>query len=129
MQRKRTGSVLIVVVFIVALMSAVVMGILEVNTEEIQLMQNHVEAAQAQAVAEAGLNDALAELRADAAWDTGFSGKSFNGGTYTAVLEGSTITVTGTTAKGFVARLEADLTVSEEGPPHVVRIDALRINE
>jgi len=129
MRRGRTGSVMIVVVFIVALMSALVMGILEINTEEIQLMQNHVAAARAQAVAEAGLNDALAELRADAAWDTGFSGKPFDGGAYTAVLEGSTITVTGTTAEGFSARLEADVTVSADGPPHVVTIDEIRINE
>ena len=131
MRRSRvpSGSVLIIVVFIVALMSAVLIGILEVNTEEVQLMQNHVYVAQAKAVAEAGLNDALAELRADPTWDTGFSDKSFDGGTYTVVAGGSTLTATGVTSQGFVARLEADVTISADGPPHVVTIDGLRINE
>jgi hypothetical protein len=127
--RGPSGSVLIIVVFVVALMSAVVMGILEVNTEEVQLMQNHICVAQAQAVAEAGLNDAFAQLRADPTWVAGFSDKPFDGGSYSVVVSGSTLTATGTTADGFVARLAADVTVAGEGPPHVVTIDGLRINE
>lgn len=129
MRREQTGSVLLTVVFVVALMSVVVMGMLQVNTEEIQLMQNHVYGAQAQAVAEAGLNDALAELRADSAWDAGFAGKPFDGGSYTVVVKGSTLTSTGVTSGGFVAKVEADVSVSTDGPPYVVNIDALRINQ
>ena len=40
----------------------------EKPNKEIQLMQNQVYAAEALATAEAGLNDAFKELRADAAW-------------------------------------------------------------
>ena len=48
-------------VFVVALLSAMVMGMLQINVEEIRIMHNQIRAAEALAVAEAGLNDALAE--------------------------------------------------------------------
>jgi len=128
-QRKQPGSVLLMVVFIMALLAATVMGHLQINTEEIQLMQNHLYAAEALATAEAGLNDVLAQLRAEATWTAGYVDKPFNGGSYTVVVDGSTLTATGVTSRGFVAKVEADVTVSAAGPPHVVRIDVLRINE
>ena len=116
---RRYGSVLVMVVFIVALMAAVVMGILQINTEEIQLMQNHVCAARAEAVA---------QLHSDSSWDTGFADKPFEGGSYTVVANGSTLTATGTTAEGFSARLDVKVTLSSDGPPYGVTIDRLRIN-
>jgi len=125
---KEAGSVLLIVVVLVALLAATVMGHLQVNAEEIQLMQNHVHGAEAMAVAEAGLNDALAQLRADADWHEGFKDKSFGDGAYTVTVGGSTITSTATTSHGFVVRLEADVTTAPDGPPHLIRIDALRIN-
>jgi Tfp pilus assembly protein PilX len=121
------GSVLVMVVFIVALMAAVVMGILQINMEEIQLMRNHVCAAQAQAIAEAGLNDAFAQLRSNSSWDAGFADKPFEGGSYTVVANGSALTATGTTAEGFSARLDVTVTLSSDGPPYGVTIDRLRI--
>ncbi|MBN2130817.1 MAG: hypothetical protein JW741_15045 [Sedimentisphaerales bacterium] len=127
--RNQTGSVLLMVVFILALLAATVMGHLQINTEEIQVMQNHLFAAEALATAEAGLNDALAQLRAEATWTGGYVDKPFNGGSYTVVVTGSTVSATGVTPRGFVAKVEADVTVSTDGPPHVVRIDVLRINE
>jgi hypothetical protein len=30
--------------------------------------------------------------------------------------------------KGYKAKVSADVTVAESGPPYIVRIDALRIN-
>ena len=126
---RNNGSVLLMTVFVVALLSALVMGMLQINTEEIQLMQNNIYAAEATSTAEAGLNDALAQIRANDGWSTGFTDKSFNGGSYTVVVSGSTITSTGTSAKEFVSRLEADITIASAGPPYVIRIDSLRINE
>lgn len=133
MIQKNNGSVLLIVVFAVAMMSAVTIGILEMHTEEIQLMQNQVNAAQALAVAEAGLNDAFAEIRADSSWTTGFTGKSFPGyGTYTVTYEGSlpdpNIISEGTSSLGYIARVKADITVGTSSP-YVIRIDNLRINE
>ena len=129
---RNNGSVLLIAIFVVALLSAVVMGILQVNTEEIQLMRNQIGAAHALAVAEAGLNDAFAEIRANDAWMTGFADKVFEGGSYAVTVAGTLpdliITSTGTSAQGFVARVEADVTLGGTAP-YVIRIDNLRINE
>jgi hypothetical protein len=120
--------VLLLVVLLVALLAAVVMGHLQVNTEELQLMQNHVCGVEALATAEAGLNDALAQLRQDAGWKSGFTSKPFHGGSYSVVVRATTLEATGVTARGFVARLKADVAVESGGPPHLLRITALRIN-
>jgi hypothetical protein len=117
------------VVFITALLAATVMGHLQIATEEIQIMQNHIGAAEAMATAEAGLNDALAQLRADADWNTGYVEKAFNGGSYTVTVSTGTITVTGTSDRGYVARVTARVTIAPGDPPHLIRIDNLRINE
>ncbi|MBA7610451.1 hypothetical protein ES703_17659 [subsurface metagenome] len=123
---KNNGSALLVVVFVIALLSAVVMGMLQLNTEEIQLMHNQINAAQAIATAEAGLNDALARIRQGS--DPNISDEPFNGGSYTVDVNGNTITSTGTTAQSFVARVEADITTGTTSP-YIIRIDNLRINE
>ncbi len=123
------GSVLLVIVLLVALLAATVVGYLQIDTEEIQLMQNHIGGAQALATAEAGLNDAMARLRLDRGWQDGFAGKPFNDGAYTVVIDGPTIRSTAVTSSGFTATMEAQVTVASDGPPYVVRIDKLRINE
>jgi len=126
------GSVLLITVFVVALLSAVVMGILQINTEEIQLMRNQIRAAQALAVAEAGLNDAFAEIREDDEWDEGFDDEPFAGGSYEVDVDGDlpnlTIESTSTSSQGFVAKVEADITVGGSSP-YIIAIDNLRINE
>lgn len=130
MRNRRTeqGSVMLMVVLIAALLAAAVMGRLQVSTEEIQLMQNHIWGAEALATAEAGLNDALAQVRQDSGWSSGFAGKPFNGGSYTVVVEGSTIRSTGITGRGFVATVEARITTAPDGPPYWIRINEWRIN-
>lgn len=131
-KRKNNGTVMLMAVYVIAMMSALVIGMLQMNTEEIQLMQNHVNLAGAVATAEAGLNDAFYELRNDSSWTTGFTDKAFNGGTYTVTVSGTlpTLTVqsTGTSAQSFVARVEADVTVSTSSP-YIIRVDNLRVNE
>ncbi len=123
------GVVLIMSVFVVALLAAIVVGMLQINTEEIQIMRNHIRGAEARAIAEAGLNDAMAQLRADAMWDAGFVDKSLAGGTYTVARDGVEITALGTTSQGYTARIRADVTVAQAGPPHLVTIDRIRVNE
>ena len=116
-------------VFVIALLSTIVMGILELNTVDIQIMQNQVFAVEALMMAQAGLNDALAQLRLDAGWTDGFTNKSFNGGSYTVTISALEITSTGTSAQGFAAEVKADVTVSAAGPPYVTRLDQLSVNE
>jgi len=138
---RNNGSVFLMTVFVIALLTALTMGMLQMNTEEVQLMRNQIYAAQALAVAEAGLNDAFAEIRMDDKWDVGFE-KSFSfpgpvpitlSGKYTVTVSGTlptlTIESTGNTGQGFIARVAADITVESSGPPYVIRIDRLRINE
>jgi Tfp pilus assembly protein PilX len=122
------GSVLLITIFVIAFLSALAMGMLQMNTEEIQIVQNQIFSTEALATAEAGLNDAFNELRADSSWNAGFTDKAFNGGLYTVNVNDSTITSTGTSPQGFVGRVEADITIAGAGP-YVIRIDHLRINE
>ncbi len=129
---RNNGSVLLIVIFVIVLLSAITIGILEMHTEEIQLMQNQIWAAEAMATAEAGLNGAFSEIRSDSSWTTGFSNKGFNGDTYdvnvTGTLPNRTITSIATTPQGFIATVEADITVGTSSP-YVIRIDNLRYNE
>ncbi len=121
-----------ITIFATALLSVITIGILQINTEEIQLMRNQIYAAEAQATAEAGLNDAFSELRVDSSWTTGFSNKTFNSGSYTVTVSGTlpdlTLISTGTSKQGFVTRVEADITVGSTSP-YIIRVDSLRINE
>ena len=127
-QSAMRGSVLLMTVFVIAFLSALAMGMLQMNTEEIQIVQNQMFSAEAFATTEAGLNDAFSEIRANASWNAGFTYKAFNGGSYTVDVNGFTITSTGTSSQGFVGRVEADITVGSSSP-YVIRIDHLRINE
>ncbi len=130
--QKHNGSVLIVVVFAAALMATLVAGILQLNIEQIQIMKNEIFAAQALAIADAGLADAFSELRGNPNWSTGFSGKSFGGGSYTVTVAGTppdpNVTSTGTSPQGFEARVVAEITIGSTNP-YVIRIDKLSINE
>ena len=128
---RHRGSALILAIFIVALLAAVVMGMLQINTEEIQVMQNQIYAVDALAIAEAGLNDAFSEIRADSSWNAGFMDKAFNDGSYTVTVGGIspslTIISTGTSSQGFVGRVEAEIAVGADFP-HLIRVDSLRFN-
>jgi Tfp pilus assembly protein PilX len=129
--RKNNGSVILIVVFAAALLSAITIGILQLNTEEIQLMQNQIGAAEAMATAEAGLNDALSRIYQGN--DPNIASTSFNGGSYSvtagvSALSDLLITSTGVSSQGYTAKVEADVTIGSSSP-HIVRIDKLRINE
>lgn len=129
---KNNGSVLVVVVFAIALLTAFVAGMLQLNAEQIQLMRNEIYAAQSVAIAEAGLADAFSQLRTNSSWTSGFSNKSFGGGSYTVTVTGSLpsliVQSTGTSPQSFIARVNAQITVGTTSP-YVIRIDKLRINE
>ncbi|AQT69769.1 Type II secretory pathway, component PulK [Anaerohalosphaera lusitana] len=128
MDNKTKGSVLIIVVFTVALMSTLVIGILQANTEELQLMQNHVNNVQAYYFAEAGLNHAFSELRADDEWREGFSDEAFGEGSYSVTVTGSgselVVESTGETKQGFTTKLRANIAIGSVSP-HIIRKDSV----
>lgn len=123
---------MIIAVFVIALLATVVAGMLQLNTEELQVMQNHVNAQHALCVAEAGLNDAFKELRTNSSWTSGFTNKGYNGGSYTVTVSGSlpnlTVESTATSEQGYVARVRAELAVSTQSP-YLIQINDLRVNE
>ncbi len=143
MKRKfrNKGSILVISVFVVILVSALVIGILQINLSEVWLTQHRVNAAQARAVAEAGLNDAFARIRVDANGTTAdFTGTvpaegDFAGGQYSVDVNvdvnNDIITVTADTNEweGYRATLEAQITVSSGSTPHIIRVDSLKANE
>lgn len=135
--KNRKGSVLLVSVFVSALFGAMLIGMMQLNTEEAMLTHNHIELTKAVAVAEAGLNDAYYELRQNKNWTTGFTDKSFGGGTYTVTvatdfapypLKSLRLVSTGQTHAGYKARVDADIIVGGS-PPCSVRITEIRIND
>ena len=79
---KNNGSVLLITVFAIALLTAFVVGMLEMNSEQIQLMRNEIYTAQARAIAEAGLAYAFSQLRTNSAWRGPYT-SDFGGGSYT----------------------------------------------
>ena len=123
---------MLITIFVIALLSMLVCGMLQMNTEEIQLMQNQIYAYMARTIADAGLNDAYYELRSDSSWTTGFSDKSFDDGSYTVTVAGTLpnliITSTGTSSRGFASKVEVDVTVGDS-EPYIIRVDELRVNE
>jgi len=116
---------LLVVVLITALLAVTVMGHLQVNAEEVQLLQNHVHRVEALALAEAGLNHALAELRAGRG---GAVNGSLSGGSYTVAVEGLSVTSMATTSSGFLGKVRAQIVKGSDGPPYRIGIDTLWIN-
>ena len=129
---RKNGSVILIVVFVIALMATLVMGIAQINTEGLLILSNHAGSAQAVETGYAGLNDALSELRSDSSWNSGFTNKTFNGGSYSVGVTGSlpdlTVSSTAVTSNGFVANVQADINVSVLSP-YEVRIGEIRINE
>jgi Tfp pilus assembly protein PilX len=128
---KNNGSALLIVVFTIVLLTAFVVGMLEMNSEQIQIMKNEIFTAQAKAIAEAGLADAFSQLRGNSSWTAGFSNKSFGGGTYTVTVTGTlpslVIVSTGTSSQSFTSKVQANVTVGTSNP-YIIRIDQLRIN-
>lgn len=130
-KRIKNGSVLLIAIFAIALLTVLVTGILQINTEELMLMQNQVNAVETLAIANAGLNDAFAKLRSDSGWNTGFTNKSFSGGSYTVTVTGTIPSLTiesSSILNGFTSRVAADLTVSGTSP-YIFRINQFRVNE
>ena len=117
---RNNGSALLLTVFAVAVLAVFTIGILQINTEEIQIVRNQIYAVQALATAEAGLNDAFAQLRSDSGWTSGFADKDFSGNSYTVTVAGSypniTVTSTGLTTQGYTARMVADVTLGAQSP-------------
>lgn len=127
---KNNGSVLIVVVFAIALLTAFVVGMLELNSEQIQIMKNEIYTAQAFAIAQAGIADAFGRIKASHSLPGNFN-NNFGGGSYSVTVAGAfpdpNFTSRGTSPQGYICDVKADVTIDTAGS-YVIRIDNLRIN-
>ena len=130
-EKRHNGAVFLIVVFAIALLTTITVGILVMTTEELQLMQNQLYAANAMCTAEAGLNDAFAQIRTDSSWTTGFTNKAFNGDTYTVTVTGrcrlTRLLLPRLPRKGMWQSWRG--CHGGDNSPYVIRIDNLRINE
>jgi hypothetical protein len=129
---RNNGTALLLVVFVVALLAAVVMGMLQIITEDVQAMSNQVFAAEAQEIAEAGMHDMLYRVRKDWQWDGYIITENFGGGSYTVTATGTRpnlfLESMGTSAQGFVCKVRAGLVVDESTYPYPIRIENFRVN-
>lgn len=95
----RRGSTLVLNVLTVSIF-ALLAGVVWVSARsQVKTAVYQTRQLQAQAIAEAGLEDALATLRGDSTWRTGFTDKAFADGTYTVVI--TTDTPPAITSTGF----------------------------
>ncbi|MBI3548225.1 MAG: hypothetical protein HY078_04135 [Elusimicrobia bacterium] len=98
------GSALVLNLTIMAVFAALVAVVYSVTKSQTSAIVYHMHQAQAQTIAEAGLEDALANLYGNTAWRTGFSSKTFAGGFYNVSLSTDTnpvITSSGYSASSF----------------------------
>jgi type II secretory pathway component PulK len=108
--RRRAGAALLVSIFVLALTSALVVSMLEIETIQMTASRNVLYHEQALFLAGAAAHHALAELEADAAWRTGIPSTQYpagSGNTYSAtVVNGlaGQVVVTGVGNVGDVTR-------------------------
>jgi len=117
------------VALILAMMVMVALSLLTVNSFEmlsgsIRISRNHKDDLQALYVAEAGIEDAVIQLRVSRNWIAGFDEKDFDGNKYTVVVtvgtDNSVITLLSTGKAGnFQRTLEAQVKIigTEEFSP------------
>lgn len=129
------------VVFLTAMLATLVMGILQINTEELVLIRHRTFAAQARALAEGGLNQAMAEIRNNPQWRRDdipevvdwavlqALGVQVGDGYYLIGFDGEQITIISAVSEwqDYRATYEADVTIGSASP-YIIRIDNLKIN-
>ncbi len=115
-------------VFLVAFSVLLVGALLRSQTSDLQISRNHISSMKALFVADAGVEDAIAELRDDYTWNTGFTGKVFPSGStssYTVEVTNNQPTVeilsTGM-VNGYVRKIQVELTVGDSSSPYSIRV-------
>ena len=111
----RRGAILLVILFLMALTAPLLCTAFEGQAMGLRCVHNDISARNALYIAEAGVNDAIAQILLDPSWRTGFSNKEFpagSGHTYTVTVQDTTdnkirITSTSQTADGFSRTITA----------------------
>jgi len=120
-KKQESGVALIISLFVLFLTSVLIVAFLESLTTDLQITKNHSSELEATYIAEAGVEDALYELKQDSSWNAGFTDKLFpedSSSSYTVTIDDSsypeiTITSTATLASGYQRTLSATVEVQE----------------
>jgi Tfp pilus assembly protein PilX len=123
------GAALVIALIVMTMLSMLAIGSLEMLTLNIQIASNHMHDLQALYIADAGMEDAIMELRSDSSWDTGFTDKEFpvgSGNTYTVTIDNSdspSIVITSTgIVSDFQRSLEAQVEITGASAPYTVEM-------
>jgi len=109
-KRRRAGAALMTALFVMAVTTVIVVGILDTETLEYAALRNTIEYDRARYLAEAGIAHSLAFLERDIEWRLGIAPTEFppgSGNTYSATaVDGpdSTVLVTATGTSGRTTR-------------------------
>lgn len=121
------GTIMVMVVYCIALFTAMMVGFLGVCTEDTLLLQNEVKYVESWYIAEAGLNDAYAQIKDNPYWNEGYSGKSLGKGDYTVNIYGYppnlTVRSLGRCNQGYPVCMETDLYLSDVELPQIYILD------
>lgn len=80
------GSTLVISLVIMVVLMILTTGVYSITRAMVRESVYQMRVAQAQAIAEAGMEDALLQLRLSPGWRAGFTNKAFAGGSYTVTL-------------------------------------------
>ncbi|MFQ6044171.1 MAG: PilX N-terminal domain-containing pilus assembly protein [Candidatus Poribacteria bacterium] len=128
-KQNEQGSVLVLVLLILMVMSVLIIGALDLLTTDLKIIGNHLHDIQATYIADAGIEDAICELRQDVYWSVGFVNKEFpsgSGNIYTVTVDNSSyplVTITSTSnVSGFQRTIEAQLEIDDSLTPPYVKV-------
>ena len=121
------GAALIIALIVMALLSLLIVCLLEMLAINVQITGNHSRDIQALYIAEAGVEDAIDRLRDDPSWDAGLTDIEFpagSGNTYTVSIDNSgspsIIIASNGTVSNFQRALEVQIEVTGSSPPYSV---------
>lgn len=138
------GVALLMAIFVLFFITLLVVAFLDITTIDLQIVKNQTTSLKALYIADAGIEDAIYELRQDKGWEEGFAEKPYSTGSgniYTVIVDidlvsGTypnefyikTLTSTGTVYSGTTTAqrtIEAQTLVTGRTPgPYKVRISS-----
>jgi hypothetical protein len=130
--RSEAGSVLLLTVFAIAFATLLVGALLNAVGTDLQILRNHLGSTEALCVADAGVADAIAALRANFTWSAGFAAKEFpagSGSTYTVTVVNThpTVAITSTgLVRGYQRRIVANVFIAKTSAPYPIRVTGWR---
>lgn len=127
-EKSAKGFILILVLFTVLIMATLIIGLLNLTAIDASLVKNHLYSLQAYYIAEAGIADAINQIRqngpfADTSWQEIFPDGSSSQYNVSVSQSSTVINCAGLAApSNFTRNLEVQLDITGGGPPYKVSI-------